>query len=94
MQPRSSGKFAAKGDQHRKVRSVRLTDWAYDELQFRADCNKQSLADFLEELARSDESVESNEIVNILTNALTLKANAGGAIKEEIRKAIALLGGE
>lgn len=31
------------------------------------------------------------EVIEILTKALTLKANVGGAIKEEIRKALSLL---
>jgi hypothetical protein len=34
------------------------------------------------------------DVIGILENALTLKANAGGKIKTEIREAIAILKGE
>lgn len=38
---------------------------------------------------KSDDTTQ--EAINILENALTLKANAGGKIKEEIRRALELL---
>jgi hypothetical protein len=37
---------------------------------------------------------DNSEVIAILENALTLKANAGGKIKNQIREAIAILTGE
>lgn len=39
-------------------------------------------------------AVDYSEAIAILEKALTLKANAGGAIKKKIREAIAILTGE
>lgn len=107
MEPRDdSGKFAPKSDSFRSVRSIRATDWVWDEFGFLADSQKITRADLLEQWVKSggrpaaagdgeqsDETTPINLAIAIeqLTQALTLKANAGGAIKEKIRAALAEL---
>lgn len=100
------GKFAAKGDDIRAVRSVRLTDNTWRTLGERADDQDMTRADYLEALVAGEvewesEGVESDqqdldfdpdEIAEILKEALTLKANAGGKIKLRIKEALQLMG--
>jgi hypothetical protein len=61
----------------------------------------EALADDILELARrldegedfeSDTDSNIDEVIEILRDALTLRANAGGAIKARIREALELLG--
>lgn len=107
MEPRTdSGQFALKSDAARSVRSIRATDWVWDEFGFLADGQKITRADLLEQWVKSGgpqpafNSVELVEevtpaqlaiAVEELRQALTLRANAGGAIKEKIRAALAAL---
>lgn len=92
------GKFAPKSDSERKVRSIRVTDRAWDDFGFEADKRRITRADLLEQwvscpsappTATSAADLES--AVAILEQALTMKANAGGAIKAQVRKALELL---
>lgn len=107
MEPRDDlGKFAPKSDAERKVRSIRATDWVWDEFGFFAGSRGITRADLLEQWVKSGgmrPAPRTEEIpfdlgpvqvaiaVEELRQALTLKANAGGAIKEKIRAALATL---
>jgi hypothetical protein len=109
MEPRDdSGRFTAKSDSERKVRSLRATDWVWDEFGFLASGQKITRADLLEQWVKagglspgpkidavvsSPTPVEIAIAVQILTEALDLKANAGGAIKAKIREALKILQG-
>ncbi len=108
-QERDNGKFAAKGTELRTVRSIRLTDSTWDALEDKASEQDMSKADYIEALVSGEiewELDNSNkeqatefdfdvdEVVEILTEALTLKPQAGGAIKKEIKKALELMGFE
>ena len=88
------------------MRSIRATDWVWDEFGFLADGQKITRADLLEQWVKSggpparagDDGqgdvvtpIELAIAVEHLTQALKLKANAGGAIKEKIRAALAEL---
>lgn len=107
MEPRDdSGKFAPKSETVRSVRSIRATDRIWDDFGFLADTQRISRADLLEKwvddaqepgavLPKSDsEGITPLELaiaVETLNKALTLKANAGGAIKVLIRDALSEL---
>lgn len=107
-QERDNGKFAAKGSEPRAVRSIRLTDSAWNALEDKASEQDMSKADYLEALVSGEVDWESDnseddktefdfdidEVVEILTEALTLKPNAGGKIKTEIKRALELMGFE
>lgn len=107
MEPRTdSGQFTFKSDAARAVRSIRSTDWVWDEFGFLADGQKITRADLLEQWVKSGgpparagdggqgDGVTPLELaiaVETLNEALTLKANAGGAIKTLIRNALSEL---
>jgi hypothetical protein len=107
MEPRNdSGQFALKSDEVRSVRSIRATVWIWNEFGFLADGLKISRADLLEQWVKpggqpspfgdSDQvvgvtPVELGIAIETLNEALTLKANAGGAIKALIREALSEL---
>jgi hypothetical protein len=128
-----AGRFVLKSATERAVRSIRATDWTWDEFGFLADSLKISRADLLEQWVkpggqpspsgdsgqvvgvtirtdREGRNVthlpglwdESDEVVGVtpvelgiaietLNEALTLRANAGGAIKVLIREALSEL---
>ena len=101
-EPRTEqGKFAAKSDSERKVRSIRATDRVWDDFGFEADKRRITRADLLEmwageppQSAATDERPGRGDVaaaLAVLEAALTMRANAGGAIKAEIRRAITLL---
>jgi hypothetical protein len=101
------GKFAPKSDAERKVRSIRATDHVWDDFGFEADKRRITRADLLEMWVSSPPAtsppatsppatspsscVDLEQMIAILEQALTLKANAGGAIKARIRKALEVL---
>lgn len=91
------GKFKAKSPAGRKVRSIRTTDRVWDDFGFLADQRKITRADLLEQWVQGaapaprQTTVEEAIAVTHLKHALTLKANAGGAIKAQIRKALEML---
>lgn len=84
------GLFGMKGDQPRRVRSLRLTDSAWESLGELADQRGITRSDLIEEIASRLNNHES-EVIQILEKALSLKPNAGGAIKKLIRDALSLL---
>jgi hypothetical protein len=108
MEPRTdTGQFALKSDAARLVRSIRATDWVWNEFGFLAGSQGISRADLLEKWVKSGgmrPAPRTEEIpfdlgpiqlaiaVETLRQALTMKANAGGAIKKQIRVALAELG--
>jgi hypothetical protein len=87
------GKFANKSDDYRKVRSIRATDRVWDDFGFLADSERVTRADLLEQWVQDGGAGPdiSPIAIQLLEEALTLKANAGGAIKAKIREALLLL---
>ena len=89
MQGRNDkGQFQSKSNGFRRVRSIRVTDDVWDKLGEMAGQRGITRADLLEQLVE----VDLSSAVEILEDALKLRANAGGAIKCEIRKALSDLG--
>lgn len=80
------GKFASKGEEKREVRTVRLTDSTWEKLGEVANKRCITRADLIEEMMSiSDgftESINIQQVVQALKDALKLKANSGGAIKK------------
>ena len=88
MQGRNSkGQFQSKSDELRRVRSIRVTDEVWEAMGVMADNRGITRADLLEKFIELDLS----SAITILKGALGLKANAGGAIKREIRDALLYL---
>jgi len=99
------GKFAAKGSAIREVRSIRLTTATWESLGEKADEHDLTKADYLEALfsgeiewesdndrpEETDLDFDPDEVAEILKEALTLKANAGGKIKTKIKEALQLM---
>ena len=100
------GQFILKSDTERAVRSLRATDWVWDEFGFLADSRGITRADLLEQWVKSGGigpqpkteatafdlgPIELAIALTHLRKALDLKANAGGAIKAEIREALKIL---
>jgi hypothetical protein len=85
----SGGRFVNKSDADRHVWSIRATDRIWDEFGQAAAKQKITRADLLEIWVTQKAS--NVEAIALLRHALTLKANAGGAIKQKIRSALALL---
>ena len=90
------GRFGSKSESERKVRSIRTTDEVW---QKASDIAKElgiTRADFYEQmiLTYQNDGVihgkKDNKGVEILEDALKLKANAGGAIKKKIREYLSL----
>jgi predicted DNA-binding protein len=96
------GKFLAKSDDERHVRSIRATDETWEVFGELAASRGQTRADLLETLMESgSDEIESavdqdtlDEVVELLKEGLTIKANTGGAIKQRIRSALEILGEE
>lgn len=80
------GQFAPKSDEIRRVRSVRVTDTTWEQLGAMAEERGITRADLLEEWVGSEKRL--SEAIAVLEEALTLKANAGGAIKAKIREGL------
>lgn len=100
-----NGQFTRKGEALREVRTIRATqetwDWlgdiAYGENCSRADALENLVENYFANLPEGEVEGEDTlgnleQATALLEEALDLKANAGGAIKERIRKALALLG--
>ncbi len=95
------GHFEAKSEDERKVRSIRATDETWETFGEWASQRSITRADLLEMFTQDRRIEHLNEpcntqlnldsILEILNEALTYKANAGGAIKAKIREAIALI---
>ena len=88
MQSRNNkGQFQSKSDELRRVRSIRVTDEVWEAMGMMADNRGITRADLLEEFVE----VDLSSAITVLERALRLKANAGGAIKREIRNALLCL---
>ena len=86
------GRFISKSDDYRRVRSMRVTDEIWEKFGDMAFQRSITRADLLEEIVKSDDSaIDNNQVINLLQEALKLKANAGGAIKKKIREALSVL---
>ena len=94
MQGRNrKGQFDSKSDSKRKVRTIRVTDKVWNEFGEMAFQRSITRADLLEQIVVSNCVILGNdEVVEVLSEALKLKANAGGAIKKKIRDALDILG--
>ena len=88
MQSRNKkGQFENKSEAKRKVRSIRATDEVWKKLGIMAKQQSITRADLLEKIVNNDRVICSNDKdTKLLEEALNLKANAGGAIKNKIRK--------
>jgi len=101
LEPKRDGQgmFAAKSDQPRDTRTIRVTKQTWDDFGEWATKRRVTRADLLEELVEEWKSTACytadpenlTMIAQLLEEALTLKANAGGAIKEKIREALRYL---
>ena len=94
MQGRNKkGQFDSKSDSKRKVRTIRVTDKVWNEFGEMAFQRSITRADLLEQIVVSNRVILCNdEVVEVLNEALKLKANAGGAIKRKIRDVLDILG--
>ena len=93
MQNRDNkGQFTNKSDTQRKVRSIRATDQTWEIFGDIAQQQGITRADLLEQMMISNRVIPGKDkVVNILKDALKLKANAGGAIKNKIREVLDLI---
>ena len=101
MQSRNQkGQFKNKSETERKVRSIRATDDVWQKLGEIAIQQRITRADLLEEIIKNNCVLHSNnsqvihgniEAIKVLKEALKLKANAGGKIKEKIREYLKLI---
>ena len=86
------GRFDIKTKNGRKVRSMRVGDDAWERLGKIASERGITRADLIEEFAMNNGVIHGKAIkIEILQEALKLKANAGGAIKKKIREFLKLL---
>ena len=86
------GQFGNKSDSKRKVRSIRVTDEVWNKFGEMEVQRSITRADLLEEFVNDNRVLLGNgEVVKILKEALKLRANAGGAIKNKIRDVLKLL---
>ena len=86
------GRFINKSDDYRHVRSMRVTDEIWEKFGEMALERGITRADLLEEIVKNDDlSVNNDCAINLLQEALKLKANAGGAIKKKIREVLLIL---
>ena len=86
------GRFICKSDDYRKVKTIRVTDGVWEEFGEMAFERGITRADLLEEIIKSEGLPPNNyRVINLLQEALKLKANAGGAIKKKIKLALSIL---
>ena len=90
MQGRDSkGRFSNKSDLKREVRSLRATDEVWEKLGIMADSLGITRADLIEEFVITNRVIcgeVKEDGIEILREALRLRANAGGTIKKKIRE--------
>ena len=88
MQGRNrKGQFKNKSETERKVRSIRATDQVWKKLGIIAKQQSITRADLLEKIVNNNRVIHgSDKNIKLLEEALNLKANAGGAIKNKIRE--------
>lgn len=101
-----SGKFTAKGESIRAVRTMRLTDSTWKLLGDKADEHDISKADYLEglfsgeiewesddlESDKNDFDFDVDEVVEILSNVLTSKERGNKHFKTAIAEVLELMG--
>ena len=86
------GRFIFKSDDYWYVRSIRVTDEIWEKFSEMVLELSITRADLLEEIVKSDDlPVNNDRVINLLQEALELKANAGGAIKKKIREVLLIL---
>ncbi len=86
------GKFANKSESERKVRSMRVADEIWEEAGDIASERGITRADLFEEMIKEHQVLHGKDgSLNILHEALRLKANAGGAIKRKIKEFLEIL---
>ena len=86
------GRFIFKSDDYRRVRSIRVTDQIWEKFGEMALERGITRADLLEEIVKNNDlSVNNDCVINLLQEALKLKANTGGVIKKKIREALLIL---
>ena len=86
------GRFIFKSDDYRHVRSIRVTDEIWEKFGEMALEWGITRADLLEEIVKNEDlPVDNNRVINLLQEALELKANSGGAIKKKIREVLLIL---
>jgi hypothetical protein len=78
-----SGKFAPKSDEHREVRSIRLTDSTWEELGKLADQRCITRADLIEQLTQSGSltRIAGTENVEICTGSPNIESRMQDAIE-------------
>ena len=87
MQSRNQkGQFQNKSETERKVRSIRATNDVWEKLGIIANQQSITRADLLEKFVNDSRVLHSDKNIQLLEEALELKANAGGAIKKKIRE--------
>ena len=93
MQQRNQrGQFTNKSDSERRIRSIRVTDQVWEKFGKMAIQQGITRADLLEEIIDNSRVIHGDRrVVEILEEALKLKANAGGAIKKKIRDVLKIL---
>ena len=101
MQSRNQkGQFQNKSEAQRKIRSIRATDNVWQEFGEIAKQQGVTRADLLEEIIKNNRVLRdnNNQVIHgnidktkLLKEALKLKANAGGKIKEKIREYLNLV---
>ena len=88
----SRGRFINKSDSDRQVRSIRVTDEIWEKFGKVAAQRGITRADLLEEIVENKYLLFTNhQVINLLQEALKLKANAGGAIKKKIKEVLLIL---
>ena len=74
------------------MRSIRVTDKIWEKFGEMGLEWGITRADLLEEIVKNDDlPVNNDRVINLLQEALELKANAGGAIKKKIREVLLIL---
>ena len=86
------GRFISKSDDYRHLRSMRVTDEIWQKFGEMALERSITRADLLEEIVKNkDLPVNNSQIISLLQEALKLRANAGGAIKQKIREVLLIM---
>ena len=91
------GRFIFKSDDYRHVRSIhvrsiRVMDEIWEKFGEMALERGITRVDLLEEIVKNEDlPTNSYQVINLLQEALKLKANAGGAIKKKIKEVLLIL---
>ena len=91
-QPRDfKGKFILKGEEERKVRTVRLTDTTWNRLGKIAEQQGTTRTNVIEELLNQDDHKNLDEVVKILKEIMTSRVKHVGAFKNQIKPILSYL---